>query len=668
MATGKSGYFDIAGNNGITIRVNWEETYTIETNTSIVTVTGVSLKSSTYRTSYFLNGNISVADSPIVEMSSVMGTHVVDIPTLGSFESVVATTNAGKPPWSSGAIEHNADGSRTVTIAVNLRGYTSSGGSGNGWTVSGSTAVTLTTIPRASSLSASNGTLDTAQTLTINRAVTSFKHRITYTCGSTSGYITPADGFTTAASVSWTPPIGLASENTAGTSVSITLTLRTYTAAGDYIGTSSKTITCTIPAKVKPSCTIKVTDPTGNLTYYGYAVQGLSKLKVDITAQTSYGSAIAQYTTDVGGTKYSGQSITTGILESDTDVVVTSTVKDKRGRSGSSDPTTVGVLAYTPPTVNKLKVERCNQDGTANDRGEYVKVTFSAAVTRLNGKNTAAYTLKHKTPSASQYTSVAFSDIKDTYAVTNKTYIFPVDSSSSCEIVLAVKDRHHTTERATSASTAFTLINFHPTGTSIGFGKVCENTNNVEFGMSAKFEGDVYGKAYGFGALPAIPQNADLNDYFEIGCYSVRQNVVAETIKNIPVDVAGRLYVSAATGLEGDADPNALYAYREQRYVPYLYGCINYDYGAWIRYAVKNNSTEWTLFPWFNEALKAYPIGSIHLRYDTKNPADLFGGTWVQITARVLRAGSAGSVGGEGGLADGSARTYVDVAVWRRTA
>ena len=665
MAAGKSGYFDIAGNSGITIRVHWEETYTIESNTSIVTITGVSLKSSTYKTSYFLNGTISVAGVSVVEMSSTLGTHAVDVPTTGVFHEVKATTSGGKPPWSSGTVEHNADGSRNVTIAVNLRGYTLSGGSGHGWTVSGSKAVTLTTIPRASSLTVSSGTLGKSQMLTINRAVTSFKHRLTYSCGDTSGYITPEGEYTTAASVSWTPPKGLAAENTTGLTVSITLTLRTYTSAGDYIGTSSKTITCAIPTDVAPSCTVEVSDPTGNMSYYGYAVQGLSKIKVDITGKTSYGSAIAQYTTDINGVKYSGQSFTTGVLTSDADAVITATVKDKRGRTGSSSPTTVGVLAYTPPFINRLKVERCNEDGTANDRGEYVKVTFSATVTRLNGLNTAAYTLKHRTPAAEQYTSVTFDELEDVYTVENETYILPVDSSSSCEIVLAVEDRHRTAERATSASTAFTLINFHPSGTGLGFGKVCENENNAEFGMTANFEGDVIGRAYGLGQLKLIPENGDFNDYLTPGVYAVTSNARAETVKNSPIDVAGRLIVSTATG---GAIDDSKWRYIEHKFIPYDYARGYIDRFAYLRYISQSGTDEITYGEWFNEALKAYPVGSIHLRYDTENPADLFGGTWVQITARVLRAGSAGSVGTEGSIADGSGRTYIDIAVWRRTA
>ena len=56
------------------------------------------------------------------------------------------------------------------------------------------------------------------------------------------------------------------------------------------------------------------------------------------------------------------------------------------------------------------------------------------------------------------------------------------------------------------------------------------------------------------------------------------------------------------------------------------------------------------------------------MRYDTKNPGTIYPGTtWTQITARVIRAGSSGSIGTEGNIAEGSGRTYIDVAVWRRT-
>lgn len=70
--------------------------------------------------------------------------------------------------------------------------------------------------------------------------------------------------------------------------------------------------------------------------------------------------------------------------------------------------------------------------------------------------------------------------------------------------------------------------------------------------------------------------------------------------------------------------------------------------------------------------LNAYPVGSIHIRYDTTSPADLFGGTWQRIEGRMLYGcASSGTVGATGTHATGSGSSslpYVNVAVWRRTA
>ena len=118
-------------------------------------------------------------------------------------------------------IEHNADGTKTLECSAWYATGVSAG------TLSISKSFTLDTIPRASSLTASSGTLNTAQTLTISRASSNFKHKITYSCGSASGYVAgSSSAFTTDTSISWTPPLSLASQNTTGTSVSVTLITR----------------------------------------------------------------------------------------------------------------------------------------------------------------------------------------------------------------------------------------------------------------------------------------------------------------------------------------------------------------------------------------------------------------------------------------------------------
>ena len=385
-------------------------------------------------------------------------------------------------------ISHSSNGSKTLTCSAWISHYAFSASEQ-------SYSQTLTTIPRASGLTASNGTLNTSQTLTISRADSSFKHKIAYSCGSASGYAAgSSSSYTTATSISWTPPLSLASQNTTGTGVSVTLTLYTYTSGGTHIGTVTKTISCAIPATVKPSCTLSVTDPTGCTEKYGNPVKGLSRLAVTVTPATSYGSPIASYSTTVGSARYTAASFTTGVLNAAGSLTVTAAVTDKRGRSGSATVTR-NVLDYKPPQLTGLNVRRCNADGTDNQTGQYVQATFSASVTALGNKNTASYTLRYRktTDTAGSDTEVSFSSLKNTYTVTDYRYVFPAADSSSYYVELVVTDNHSTVRRTTSASTAAVPMHWKASGKGVGIGKLAER-DAAEFGMDVYICEDMYVK------------------------------------------------------------------------------------------------------------------------------------------------------------------------------
>jgi hypothetical protein len=138
----------------------------------------------------------------------------------------------------------------------------------------------------------------------------------------------------------------------------------------------------------------------------------------------------------------------------------------------------INVLPYTRPAVTKLTVHRCNSDGTANDQGIYIKVVFSAKITSLNSKNTASYTLKYKKTTASSWTSK--SGLASGYTVTDVSYIFAADEDSSYDVSVTATDSHYSSTRSTSASTAFTLMDFKASGTGIAFGKLSEKNKAFE--------------------------------------------------------------------------------------------------------------------------------------------------------------------------------------------
>ena len=445
-------------------------------------------------------------------------------------------------------VEHNSNGTKTLSCSASFTSGVSSG------TVTTSASKVLTTIPRASSLGAGNGTLGTEQTLTITRADSTFKHKITYTCGSVSGYAAgSSSAFTTSTSISWTPPLSLANQNTSGTSVSVTLYLKTYTSGGTQIGSVTKTISCAIPASVKPSCILAVTDPTGYADKYGSYVKGLSKFKVVVTPTISYGSAIASYNITANGATYTAASFTTGLLKTSGNLTVNASVKDKRGRSGSASETR-SVINYSEPNISSLSVRRCNEDGTLNDRGEFAIVTFSATVTALNNQNTAQYVLRYKKTSESEFEEVGLDAYENTYSVTAQTYIFPADSGSSYNIELSVIDNHNTVTKATSASTGFTLMNFKADGTGIGIGKIAEDADTLDIALKTKPSG-------GFVNIP-IPENTDFNNLKAPNTY-MSLDKVASTYANSPIASGTFSLEVLSGGNEGQVYQRCIYTSKD---------------------------------------------------------------------------------------------------------
>lgn len=304
----------------------WENSQSIENNT-----TTIGWKMELIATSSgYISSSASKSWSVTVNGTKYSGTNTVGISNNSTKTLASGTTT----------ISHNTDGTKSFSYSFSQQFSITFSGSAIG-TISGSGSGTLDTIPRKSSLSASNGTLGTAQTLTVTRNSSSFTHTITYTCGSATGTVVTKSSST---SISFTPPLTLANQNTTGTSVSITFTITTYN-GNTSLGSNTKTISCSIPTSVKPSCTITVSEGTN----YGVYIKGLSTLKITINPTTAYGSAIASYSTSVNGNKYTASSFTTGVLTSSGTMTITATVTDKRGRSGTAS-ITIDVFEHSQPS------------------------------------------------------------------------------------------------------------------------------------------------------------------------------------------------------------------------------------------------------------------------------------------------------------------------------
>lgn len=457
-----------------------QNSQSIENNTSNVTVevyaywTNGSYNAQTAPDGYpQARGTVSIDDTPYVFYSKFNTGH-----TTSGYCLIFSKTLD---------ISHNNEGEKVLDCWASYATGVSSG------TVSASASKALTTIPRKSTLTVSNGTLGTAQTLKITEKASSFKHKLQYACGSVSGWILGgASSFSDANSVSWTPPLSLAQQNKTGASVSVTFTLSTYTNDGTFVGSNIYTNTFSIPSSVKPSVSIAVSDPMGYASKYGGYVQGLSKMRIVATASGSEGSTITAYKTEADGKTYNAADVTTDVVKGTGTLTIKVTVTDSRGRTATAS-TTITALAYSFPKITALSVYRSDASGNANNSGAYLAVKFSSVITSLNNKNTAAYTVQYKKASATSYTTQTVTAYAGRYSVSNGVYVFAAETTSSYDIILTATDAFKGVPKSATGSSVkkvWSLLKSAGEIVGMGIGKIAEVANCLDMGWFIKMNGN----------------------------------------------------------------------------------------------------------------------------------------------------------------------------------
>ena len=507
-------------------------------------------------------------------------------------------------------VNHNSVGDATITIAINAAVYVST------VNCTGSSTFDLANIPRKSTLTVADGTLGTAQTLTVTRQSTSFTHTITYTCGTASGTICTKSSST---SISFTPPLTLASQKTTGTSVSIKYTITTYNGSTS-IGSNEYTKTYAIPASVKPALSVS-TAATGNTTLG--ILQSLTKLSVTITTTSSYGAPIVSCVTTIDGKTYTGTSFTTELLTTSGDLTLTTTAIDTRGREGSATKT-ITVQPYTKPKVEGVTVIRCNSDGTANGQGAYMKISYNYKYSAISG-NTLYVQALCKKKSATGYEPYG----TKTYATASGTdsMIIAADTDSAYDITLNVYDTAigiaNCMNYLTSVGTVNKFLSFFQ-NSGLAIGKIFDTSkpNSVQVGFDMY---DKYDTKVSNGMASYSSAGIDANTTLE-------HHILTQT--NTPNNTFHHVITYFY-------DNKTAASNRVQTAIPYKTPTPTFH-----RYYVDGTWSEW-----MNEGLAAYPVGSYYISHNTTSPASLFGGTWQRIESRFLWAcptsGTIGATGGE---------------------
>ena len=424
-------------------------------------VQNVSANTSTITANVYLNGNGNTTSSSYWSCV-INGTTV----TSNKTASIGGKTLLGSRTWT---VNHNSDGTCKTTISFSYNNGLSSSGTYTTKSGSGSATVTLTTIPRGSSLSLNrtSATIGSdAITITLNRASNSYTHKVQLYFGSYSALL--AEGVGT--SYTFTPNISLCSQIPNATSGTATIKIQTMNGS-TWIAETSKTITLNVPSSVVP--TIGSVTATGNNLLGSVYVAGKSTVTAKInTAVGAYGSTIKSYSLSGAGISSSSSSATSGLLSAGTHTL-TGKITDSRGRTATKS-ISITVYSYYAPSLS-IDFYRCNSDGTRNDNGTYARVYINQEIQNIGNANVNAkqYKVEYKRASATSWT--VHQDWANISAY-DANWIHNLggnwDNAVTYDVRVSIKDSYNTVIATASIGTIACLLNIEQEG--IGVGKVHE--------------------------------------------------------------------------------------------------------------------------------------------------------------------------------------------------
>lgn len=447
-------------------------------------------------------------------------------------------TNSAQKIWDhTYNVGHNNDGTKTVgvklSVGLNTGGY-------------GSAMVAfdyrLPDIPRASSVSDMTGTLGSAMTININRKVSSFTHTVKYYFGNLSGTIATGVG----TSVSWTPPLNLATQIPSASSGWGNITVDTYSGS-TKIGSKSAQLTLNVPTSMTPSLgSITLTDSNtavkNLLNTANTFAEIVSDIKVAFNSATGVqGSTITDYHAEIVNKNQftNANNGNLGLMKWNGSAQVKAWVVDSRGRSSNAVTTNITVLEYFLPTLTFTAIR-----GDTNQSSDKIVVSRTAKIAplRIGNVQKNSFKLSFKTApfGTETFTADTGAGVNDkvTNTLTNSkaTLSGTFDIGKSYEVYGVLEDALTSSGTVKAPPVSPEKMVMGMAETAVSFGKYPENANAVDSDWVFKYKNkDIqhHQLTNNTGTAILLAEGTDFNTITTAGFYRCYNPLHAPTVGSL---------------------------------------------------------------------------------------------------------------------------------------
>ena len=143
-------------------------------------------------------------------------------------------------------------------------------------------------------------------------------------------------------------------------------------------------------------------------------------------------------------------------------------------------------LAYIPPAITGVDVDRCTSSGTLSDEGTYAKVVFTWQLDTANSGGLKSITIGYKRTSATSYTNTTVSASGTSGTVSKVIGSGTLSTEYEYDILITVTDQKGNSTYPVALPAMSYIIDFSPQG-GIGMGQPAPEDKSIAIDMPIKF-------------------------------------------------------------------------------------------------------------------------------------------------------------------------------------